>query len=142
MIRPTKQEWALGLAFAAAKRSEDLHNKVGAVVCKQDGTVAGIGYNGAPTGIEIDWTQREKRREFVIHAEINALRLARFGETANGFMAVTHCPCTNCILAAASHGIKTIVWSTELNWSNYDREAIERVALTCGIALKKIEQPE
>ena len=53
--RPSWEEYALELAKVASKRSEDPYLKVGASVLRYDNSVAGLGYNGAPPNIEIDW---------------------------------------------------------------------------------------
>jgi len=70
--------------------------------------VAGIGYNGAPPGINIDWTDRDDRRKRVIHAEVNALRYIRPDE--GWLIAVTLLPCRSCLQMIASYGIKKIVY--------------------------------
>ena len=63
--RIDKIDWWLELADVASKRSEDPYHKVGAVAIREDGSIAGVSYNGAPPKIEIDWSDREKRRQFI-----------------------------------------------------------------------------
>ena len=63
MKRLDWEEYALELARVAALRSEDPFMKVGACVLRHDNSVAGLGYNGAPPGIEIDWSNRDERRK-------------------------------------------------------------------------------
>lgn len=113
-MRPSWERYALGLAAAAAARSEDLHVKVGAVVLRPDRSIASLGYNGAPAGIDIDWTDRDDRRKYVIHAEANALRFTSPSEVAGGLLAVTHTTCDRCLPMVAAYGIKRIVFSHEL----------------------------
>jgi len=55
------------LAFVASERSEDPYLKVGACALRADNSIAGIGYNGAPSGVEIDWSDRDDRRQRVVH---------------------------------------------------------------------------
>ena len=62
MERLDWQEYALELARVASLRSEDPFMKVGACVLRHDNSVAGLGYNGAPPGIEINWENRDERR--------------------------------------------------------------------------------
>ena len=100
--------YALGLAQAASLRSEDPYVKVGAVVLRDDWSVAGVGYNGAPAGIEIDWSDRDDRRKRVIHAEINAIRYVRPNEGHT--LACTLLPCSPCVQTIAAHGIKHILY--------------------------------
>ena len=51
MKRLDWEEYALELARVASLRSEDPFMKVGACVLRNDNSVAGVGYNGAPPGI-------------------------------------------------------------------------------------------
>lgn len=80
MNRLTWAEYALAMADVARLRSEDPYVKVGACVLRHDHSVAGVGYNGAPPGVEIDWSDRDERRKRVIHAETNALRYVSPGK--------------------------------------------------------------
>ena len=45
------------LAIAASLRSEDPYVQVGSCILREDMSVASVGYNGAPSGIEIDWVE-------------------------------------------------------------------------------------
>jgi len=102
------KHYALELAKVAAKRSEDPYLKVGAAVLRKDNSVAGLGYNGAPPNIEIDWSNRDERRKRVIHAEVNALRYVRPHECY--LIACTHLPCNDCLRTIASYGITDVVF--------------------------------
>jgi len=102
------RKYALEIARVAAKRSEDPYLKVGSCVLRHDNSVAGVGYNGAPPNIEIDWTNRDERRKRVIHAEVNALRYVRPHECY--LVACTHLPCNDCLRAISSYGITDIVF--------------------------------
>ena len=107
-MRISWEEYALRLAETGAARSEDPFERVGACVLREDYSVAGIGYNGAPSGIEIDWSDRDRRRERVVHAEVNALRYIRPDE---GFLlACTLMPCQDCMRLAAANGVKRIIF--------------------------------
>jgi dCMP deaminase len=100
--------YALLLAETAALRSEDPYKKVGACILRCDKSVASVGYNGAPRGVEIDWSNRDERRKRVIHAEINALAYCRPGE--GDVIACSLLPCHHCLQAIAAHGIKKIIY--------------------------------
>jgi dCMP deaminase len=110
-MRLSWKEYALSLALVAAKRSEDPHTKVGACVLRYDHSIAGLGYNGAPAGISINWKNREERRPNVIHAEANALRYAQPNDVY--LLACNLMPCRNCIQLAASYGITEIAYVEE-----------------------------
>jgi len=109
-----KTKWidlAMRLAVAAAKTSEDQFVKVGAAVLRSDGSVCGVGYNGYPPGFDLtkqeSW-DRDYRRDFMVHAEINALAYCKPGEPH--IMAVTYPPCKACVLEAARYGVKTLMY--------------------------------
>jgi dCMP deaminase len=126
----------LALALVAATRSEDPWVPVGAVVLRPDNSVAGLGYNGAPSGVEFDWTDREARRSFVIHAETNALRYCTPGEVRDGVMAVSGTPCPACLTSAAAHGLRRVIFADLLD--NYPADQSYAVAHRLGLALEHI----
>ena len=101
-------EYALKLALVAAERSEDPYIKVGACALRLDKSVAGLGYNGAPAGINIDWSNRDERRKRVIHAEVNALRYVQPNECS--LLACTLLPCNECLRMIAAYGIKNVFY--------------------------------
>lgn len=110
MPKPKWIELALRLAESASQTSVDRFVKVGAAVLREDGSVCGIGYNGYPPGFDLDAQEssdREYRRDFMVHAETNALAYAVPGEPF--LLAVTYPPCKRCILEAARYGVKFIV---------------------------------
>lgn len=115
MFRIDWENYALELALVASKRSEDPYLKVGACALRLDNSVAGLGYNGAPPGIEIDWSDRDDRRKRVVHAEVNALRYTKPGESK--LLACTHLPCNECLRMVASYGIKKIIYAND-----YDKD--------------------
>lgn len=101
--------YALKLAVVASERSEDTFMKVGACLLRHDNSVAGVGYNGAPSGVELNWQDRDHRRVRVVHAEVNALRYTRPGESY--LLACTHIPCNDCMKTIAAYGIKEVVFN-------------------------------
>ena len=132
--RLTWEELAMGITEVAAKRSEDPYVKVGACVLRHDNSVAGVGYNGAPRGINIDWSNRDDRRKRVVHAEVNALSYCRPHEVK--FLACTLLPCNACLTLCASYGIKKIIYS-----QLYDKDdSSTRIASEFGIELKNFDK--
>lgn len=107
-------QYAMCLAHVAAMRSEDPYMKVGAVALNKDNRVIGTAYNGLvggfvpPTGF---WDNRDERRKYMLHAEINLCSLFRRGEAE--VVAVTHMPCTSCMQALCAHGVKTIYYGED-----------------------------
>jgi dCMP deaminase len=132
--RPSREEYALVLALSAATRSEDPYVKVGACLMRGDGTIAALGYNGAPPGVEIDWSDRDARRHRVIHAESNALRYVRPGEAV--LMATTLMPCLECLKLAAAYGIKDIVYLDDVP-DHYDPDLVRAVASEFRVDMRR-----
>ena len=130
------EETALKLAFDIAKyRSEDPFVQCGAVIIKNDHSIL-LGYNGSPAGSNIDWSNRDRRRKRVLHAEQNVLDGVEYGEVK--IFAVTALPCERCILEIANKGIKTVYFSDFLE--NYDKNTTFELAKEFGIQLIRIEK--
>lgn len=124
-------EWALDLATVAATRSEDPYKKVGSVALRPDNSIAAVSYNGAPPGINIDWTDRDKRRSFVIHSEMNLLRYIKPGECNR--VAVTLSPCVDCLKNLTAYGIKQVFYIEE--YKNCDISLVREISQLFDIEL-------
>jgi dCMP deaminase len=107
--RPTWDEYGMMLAWTASLRSPDPHRQVGAAALRKDNSVAGTGYNGTPPGVEIDWSDRDLRRKYVVHAEVNCLRYCRPEEVATIYTTLS--PCQDCIKTIGAFGIKRVCYS-------------------------------
>jgi dCMP deaminase len=76
MPRINWEEHALLIAWAATLRSEDPYMKVGACALGHQKEVLGVAYSGLAPGKIVEesfWSDRHKRRPFMIHAEANLL---------------------------------------------------------------------
>jgi len=117
MSRISFAELALNVAKECAKRSEDLHKKVGCCIMNKEGRILSTGYNGLLPKVDMDrkfWLDRDFRRRYIIHAEINALsRIKR--EEEPYIMATTLLPCSGCALNIASYGIKKVFYIEDYN---------------------------
>lgn len=112
------EQMAMEIAIIASKRSEDPHKKVGACVLDKKGRVLSVGYNGIKPGHIMDqnfWMDRENRRNFIIHAEVNALSVTPFNKAH--LLAVTLLPCSSCANIIASRNIKKVLYLEE-----YDKD--------------------
>jgi len=125
-------EYALSIAEVVARKSKDPWKKVGCVLLRHDNSVASVGYNGFPPHAEEDWSDRDERRKFVIHAEQNALRYVRPNECR--LLACTLLPCGNCLRMISAYGITEVVYREHYA---HDDTAIE-IADRFGINLIKI----
>lgn len=106
--RPSWDEYGLLIANAVSLRSEDPNTKVGACALREDNSIASVGYNGAPQGVEINWSNREEKLKRVVHAECNTLRMVHPGDVKTLY--ITHSPCGNCLTLIASYRIKRVVF--------------------------------
>jgi dCMP deaminase len=128
-------EYALSIAEVVARKSKDPWKKVGCVLLRHDNSVASVGYNGFPPHAEEDWSDRDERRKFVIHAEQNALRYVRPNECR--LLACTLLPCGNCLRMISAYGITEVVYREHYA---YDDTAIE-IADRFGIRLFPLPAP-
>jgi dCMP deaminase len=102
----------IGLARLVAGWSKDPSTKTGCVIVRPDRTVASLGYNGLPRGVEDDperLDDRPTKYAMTVHAEINAIVGAR--EVLHGCTAFVHPwpPCAPCTAAVIQAGIVRIV---------------------------------
>lgn len=105
------EEYALRIAEVASLRSEDPFKKVGACALDLHNRVIGVSYNGLAPGVTVDpsfWTDRDKRRPYMIHAEANLLSLFKRGEC--NILACTLLPCSCCASMISAYGIKKVVY--------------------------------
>jgi dCMP deaminase len=111
MNRISWEEYALKIAEVAALRSEDKFVQVGSCALDYSNRVIGVAYNGLASGISVPssfWEDRDARRPFMIHAEVNLLSLVKRGECR--LLACTLLPCSCCASMIASYGIQTVVY--------------------------------
>lgn len=124
---------AMRLAITASDGSPDPHVRVGAVVLRQDRTVAGVGFNDIPGGTRTDWADRDERRALVVHAEVMALRHVTPLEVDGGYVVCTLHPCAPCLATVAAYGIHGVIYAGLPDPETYDPEHLRRVAGRLGI---------
>lgn len=110
------EEYALKIAETASLRSEDIYKKVGACALDHSNRVIAVAYNGLASGIEAPenfWNDRDKRRPYMIHAEVNLLSLFKRNECK--LLACTLLPCSSCASMIAAYGIKKVVYKEIYN---------------------------
>lgn len=133
--RPSWEEYALSIAKTAALRSEDVYRKVGACALNHQNMILAVGYNGLASGKSVTsefWEDRDKRRKYMIHAEVNCLSLFKKGEAK--ILAVNLLPCSSCATMIATYGIKHVIYEEE-----YDRDyAAKDIFEFYNVKLEKI----
>jgi len=126
------EQYAYNLAVVAAQKSKDPYVKVGCCLLRHDNSIASLGYNGFPAGMKEDWENRDERRKYVVHSEINALRYIKPNECY--LAAVTLLPCNDCLKSLASYGVKKIIYGEVYKLDPSTLELAEKF----GIELKII----
>ena len=97
-------EYFMGVAVLASKRSKDPNTQVGACIVGSNNIILSTGYNGFPIGCSDDeypWDREgnETKYPYVVHAELNAILNAN-GKSLHGAMIyVALFPCNECHLS-------------------------------------------
>jgi len=122
-MRPTFDEYYLGIAEAVSKRGECSRRQVGAVIVREH-TIIATGYNGAPAGAPscldgmcpratsearpgVDYAQSGCK---VIHAEANAVIRAGRDRCLRATIYITEEPCILCAPLIQASGITTAIY--------------------------------
>jgi len=144
-LRPSWDEYFIGIAHLVSKRSTCLRRKVGAVVVK-DRRILATGYNGTPTNIKhcIDTgCMRDElkipsgqRHELCrgLHAEQNALlQAALYGISLQGtVLYCTNQPCIICAKMLINAGVKELIVA-----DGYPDKMAQDFFREAGIEIKK-----
>lgn len=102
----------LDLARLVASWSKDPSTQVGAVIVRPDRTIASLGFNGLPRGVEdradrLD--DRPTKYAMTIHAEMNAILSAKESLAGHTLYVFPLHPCSNCAAAIIQAGISRVV---------------------------------
>ncbi|MEZ4768762.1 MAG: cytidine/deoxycytidylate deaminase family protein [Caldilineales bacterium] len=115
-IRPSWDDYFMGITLEVAKRSTCDRARVGAIIVK-DRRILTTGYNGAPAGLphcdEIGHLMVDGHCVRTLHAEQNAIiQAAQHGvSVAGGSIYVTHQPCLTCAKMIINAGLKRVVYA-------------------------------
>lgn len=111
----------INLADYIATWSRDPSTQVGAVIVRPDKTVASIGFNGFPRGVNDDparYADKPTKYAFVCHAEANAILAAK--ESLHGCTIYSSplYPCNECAKMIVQSGISRVVtrFYTDSSW--------------------------
>lgn len=101
----------LRLASEVASWSKDTSTKVGAVIVRPDHTVASLGFNGFPRGIDDTperLSDRDVRLALTVHAEINAILSSHVPVRGCTLYATLPC-CDRCAAQIIQAGISRVI---------------------------------
>ena len=131
-MRISWEEYALSIAETASSRSEDRYVKVGACALNSQRMVVAVGYNGLASGKDVPydfWRNRDHRRKFMIHAEVNCLSLFKKGEAE--MLATTLLPCSSCATLIAGYGISKVVYKEVYERDSQALEILDFYSIEC-----------
>tara|TARA_Y100001963_G_scaffold135194_1_gene196558 strand:+ start:247 stop:840 length:594 start_codon:yes stop_codon:yes gene_type:complete len=131
-MRPSWEQYALNIACAVAERSEDIYQKVGACALNDKNMVIAVGYNGLASGKDVSHAflrNRNHRRPFMIHAEVNCLSLVKRGEVK--MLACTLLPCSSCAAMIAAYGVEKVVFKEIYNRDKSGLEIFKFYGIEC-----------
>jgi dCMP deaminase len=132
--RLSMPEYAMALAHVASLRSEDPFRKVGAVAIDFDNRVIGTAYNGLAPGYNANpdfWNDRDERRKYMLHAEVNLCSLFTRGNVR--LVACTTKPCTSCMQMLCAYGVKEVYYRDD-----YPDSEADLIAGRYGIQLTQL----
>jgi dCMP deaminase len=102
----------LELARMVASWSKDPSTQTGAVIVREDNSVASLGYNGFPKGID-DSPERYENREikysYIVHCEMNAVLSAHSHVKGSTLYTWPFFSCDRCCMHMIQAGITKVV---------------------------------
>lgn len=133
-------EYFMGVALLAAKRSKDPNTQVGACIVDENNVILTTGYNGFPIGCsddEFPWDREgeETKYPYVVHAELNAILNASGKSLKGARIYVDLFPCNECAKAIIQSGIKEIVYLSDKYADTAGVKASKLMLTTAGVKL-------
>lgn len=137
-------EYFMGVALLASKRSKDPNTQVGACIVDNNNIILSTGYNGFPIGCSDDeypWTREgeETKYPFVVHAELNTILNANGKNLRGSRLYVSLFPCNECAKAIIQSGIKEIIYISDKYAASSSTLASKRMLKSAGVSIRKLE---
>lgn len=137
-------DYFMGVAMLAAKRSKDPNTQVGACIVDGNNVILSTGYNGFPIGCsddEFPWdrTGEITKYPFVVHAELNAILNASGKDLRNSRIYVALFPCNECAKAIIQSGIKEVVYLSDKYANTPGTLASKRMLQVAGVKTRQFE---
>ena len=136
-------EYFMGVAMLAARRSKDPSTQVGACIVSQDNVILSTGYNGMPKGCSDDvfpWdrTGEETKYPYVVHAELNAILNASGRDLRGSRLYVALFPCNECAKAIIQSGIREIYFLSDKYADTPAIKASKRMLDAAGVKYSRL----
>ena len=131
-------EYFMGVAMLAARRSKDPSTQVGACIVSQDNIIISTGYNGMPKGCsddEFPWEREgeETKYPYVVHAELNAILNASGRDLRGSKLYVALFPCNECAKAIIQSGVKQVFYLSDKYAATPSTLASKRMFAAAGV---------
>lgn len=137
-------EYFMGVAILASKRSKDPNTQVGACIVNENNIILSTGYNGFPAGCSDDeypWAREgeDTKYPYVVHAELNAILNANGRNLRNSRIYVALFPCNECAKAIIQSGIKEVIYLSDKYASSSGTLASKKMLASAGILMRQLE---
>jgi len=139
-------EYFMGVASLASKRSKDPNTQVGACIVDSQKYIISVGYNGMPLGCsddEFPWDRSggtlDTKYAYVTHAELNAVLNSKTADLEGDTVYTTLFPCNECTKALIQKKVGRIVYLDDKYHDTETAQAARRMLDAAGIKYEKYE---
>lgn len=137
-------EYFMGVALLAAKRSKDPNTQVGACIVNKNKRILSTGYNGFPYGCSDDtfsWERdgNDTKYKYVVHAELNAILNAGGKDLTGSRIYVDLFPCNECAKAIIQSGISEVIYLYDKYADTEDTIASKKMLNSAGVRLTQLK---
>ena len=137
-------EYFMGIAMLAARRSKDPNTQVGACIVSQDNIIISTGYNGMPKGCsddEFPWCREgaDTKYAYVVHAELNAILNANGRDLRGSRLYVALFPCNECAKAIIQSGVKEVLYLSDKYADTTPTIASKRMLDAAGVVYRQLD---
>lgn len=137
-------EYFMGVAILASKRSKDPNTQVGACIVNENNIILSTGYNGFPAGCSDDeypWAREgeDTKYPYVVHAELNAILNANGRNLRGSRIYVALFPCNECAKAIIQSGIREVIYLSDKYASTSGTLASKKMLASAGVSVRQLE---
>ena len=137
-------EYFMGVAKLAARRSKDPSTQVGACIVSPENIIISTGYNGMPKGCsddEFPWEREgaDTKYPYVVHAELNAILNANGRNLQGSRLYVVLFPCNECAKAIIQSGIREICYLSDKYADTPTTKASKRMLDAAGVKYTRLQ---
>lgn len=139
-------EFFMGIALLAARRSKDPNTQVGACIVNAHRRIVSVGYNGFPRACsddEFPWEREgdylNTKYPYVCHAELNAILNSAYPSLEGCAIYVPLFPCHECAKAIIQSGIREIHYLSDKYGTSDSVKASKRMLEAAGVCYKQLQ---